>query len=418
MFSRKVLKERNVNRFFIITACLFLVSFAVLGSVKATTDSISSKAFFKAARRGDLKGITEFLEKGADLNTVDKNGNTALILASEKGHSEVVALLLQHKSDVNARNKYGRTALMAASSTDVAHLLLERRAEIEAKNNNGWTPLMHAAIHNNTDLIKFFVEKGADVNAQDRSGKTALMMLMDKGSREAIECLLENGADPNIKDKSSKTALMSAAREGRLIIAALLIDHSADVSVKDKFGKTARKIAKENRLNEMANFLRSPNAKAVLSGTGQIHINKPFLESLLDAEQVKNLLDYAEPVLKKIKVRSRGKEGNVKISGSVMNDRMFGCSVVIGMHESPSHAELYFQAVNKQFQDIMKKTPIKVKRLGDNTAAFYQNEANVMLFFTVDHLFVQVALMAPKDQLFRVSKIAEVVEKRIKQPNH
>lgn len=407
-----------MNRFFIIMlVCLFVTSFAAQSSVDAATDSISSKAFFKAARRGDLKGITGILKQGADANAVDKRGNTALILAAEKGHSEIVALLIQHKSDVNARNRNGRTALMAASSTNVANMLLAHGAEIEAKNKNGWTPLMHAAIHNNTDLIKFFVEKGADVNARDRSGKTALMMLMDKGPREAIECLLDNGADPNIKDKSSKTALMGAARQGRLIIAALLIDHGADVSIKDKFGKTARKIAKENRLKEMANFLRSPNAKAVLSGTGQIHINKPFMESLLDAEQVKNLLEYPEPVRKKIKIRSGGKEGNVNVSGSVMTNRMFGCNVVIRMHESPSHAELYLQSVNKQFKDIMKKTPMKVKRLGDNTAAFYQSEANVMLFFTVDHLFVQISLMAPKDKLTKVSKVAEVVEKRIKQPN-
>jgi len=40
-----------------------------------------------------------------------------------------------------------------------------------------------------------------------------------------------------------------------------------------------------------------------------------------------------------------------------------------------------------------------------------------MLFFTVDHLFVQISLMAPKDELPKLSKIAEMVEKRIKQPN-
>jgi ankyrin repeat protein len=411
------LKEDNVNRFFIIVlAGLIVVTFTAPGSVNPTTDSTSSKAFFKSARRGDLKGIMEMVKKGVDVNTVDKRGNTALILASEKGHGKIVEFLIQQGSDVNARNKHGRTALIAAGSTDVAHLLLAHGAEIEAKNNNGWTPLMHAAIYNNTDLIKFFVEKGADVNAKDRTGKTALMMLMDKGAREAIECLLENNADPNIKDKSSRTALMGAARKGRLIIAALLIEHGADVSVKDKFGKTARKIAKENQLDEMADFLRSPNAKALLSGTGQIRINEPFLQSLLDEEQVKNLLDYPEPVVKKIKVRSRGKEGNVTISGSVNNDRMFGCSVVVGMHESPSHAQLYFKTVNKQFKDVMKKTRFKAKRLGDNTAAFYRNEATVMLFFTVDHLFVQVSLMAPKDQLSKVSKIAKVVENRIEQP--
>jgi hypothetical protein len=87
------------------------------------------------------------------------------------------------------------------------------------------------------------------------------------------------------------------------------------------------------------------------------------------------------------------------------------------MHESPHHAERKFQSVKKQFKDIMKMPSMEVKRLGDNTAAFYQSEAIVMLFFTVDHLFAQISLMAPKDKLSKVSKIAEMVEKRIKQPN-
>jgi ankyrin repeat protein len=116
-------------------------------------------------------------------------------------------------------------------------------------------------------------------------------LLKEKHNQKVSLFNIQHKGDVNARNKHGRTALMGAAREGRLIIAALLIDHSADVSVKKKFGKTAWKVAKENKLHETANFLRSPNAKAVLSGTGQIRINEPFLGSLLDAERVENLLD-------------------------------------------------------------------------------------------------------------------------------
>jgi ankyrin repeat protein len=405
-----------MNRSFILLAIVIFLTTNTICLISKEKDSTLSKEILWAVRKGDLKGITKLYEKGANLNTTDENGNTLLILAAEKGYLEIAKFLIQHKVAVNTKNKHGRSALLATSSPDVGRLLLDNGAEIEARNNNGWTPLMYSAIRNNTKMIKFLVQKGAFMNAQDRSGRTALMMLMDKGDREAIEFLLKSGADPNIIDSRSNTALIGASSKGRLIIAAILIKHGADVSVKNTFGKTAKIIAYEKNYKDVAGFLGSLNIKEVLSGPAQVRINDSFLKSLINPDQLKHLLEYTEEVKTTIKAFKRGKEGFVTIRGSVMTDKMFSCTVVLKMHESPFFAFRYFQSVKIQFKDILKRKSFKHHKIGDESAAFFQNDMTVMLFFTVGNIFTQLTLIAPLQQLVKINNIAEMVAKQIQHP--
>lgn len=68
------------------------------------------------AFRGNVAGVINLLEQGADVNARDKDGDTALMFAAFRGHGLIVALLLQYGANVYARARNGWTAKKAAQS--------------------------------------------------------------------------------------------------------------------------------------------------------------------------------------------------------------------------------------------------------------------------------------------------------------
>jgi hypothetical protein len=239
------------------------------------------------------------------------------------------------------------------------------------------------------------------------------MMLVEKGDREAVECLLDNRADPSMANKQGKTALMRATRQGRLIIAALLVKHGADIEAEDSFGKTALDIARANQLTEMAKFLKKPRWEEVLGGAASIALDEPFMISLTDPAMLGRLFGVEHPLKTKARVLSRGREGNLTISPSVMSNTFFGCTVVVKLSESPAHAERYLQAVEKQYGELMQYPALDAPRLGDGAIAFRQNEGSAVLFFTLQHVFVQVTLMAPVGEHDKIGEIGKHVLRRL-----
>jgi ankyrin repeat protein len=77
-----------------------------------------------AAGRGDVAGVADLLDKGADINAENWRGASPLCSASEHGYVDVVKLLLDRGADVNARDlEWGRTSLINASvpASDAKH---------------------------------------------------------------------------------------------------------------------------------------------------------------------------------------------------------------------------------------------------------------------------------------------------------
>ncbi|MBI5203673.1 MAG: ankyrin repeat domain-containing protein [Nitrospirae bacterium] len=88
-----------------------------------------------AAERGDIKAVTELLNKGTDVNVkVGRYGWTALMYATNEGR------------------------------TDIAKLLIDKGADVNVKNESGWTALILAAYPGRTDIAKLLIDKGADID--------------------------------------------------------------------------------------------------------------------------------------------------------------------------------------------------------------------------------------------------------------
>ena len=71
----------------------------------------------EAAKAGNTKAISVFIDSGADLDAQDEDGETALHYAAYAGQSEAIRMLLGG-ADPSATDASGRTPLQIAQATE------------------------------------------------------------------------------------------------------------------------------------------------------------------------------------------------------------------------------------------------------------------------------------------------------------
>jgi outer membrane protein assembly factor BamB len=104
---------------------LFAAVVVAVSSAPARADD-RAEDLFAAARRGDVKAVESFLDRGVEVNAKSPYGATALHFAAVKGHVEVVKLLLKRKADPNAKDTfYSATPVMWAGMHDHVAVLGE-----------------------------------------------------------------------------------------------------------------------------------------------------------------------------------------------------------------------------------------------------------------------------------------------------
>ena len=135
---------------------------------------------------------------------------------------------------------------------------LNRGMDIDQTNISGQTLLMIVAYNGRTDLVKFCLRHGAELDKRDIAGRTPLMYASSGPFPETVKYLLRKGADPNAVDYEDKwTALMYAAAEGHMEVVRILLKKGADPGLRDVVGETAASFARKNGFNELADFLES-----------------------------------------------------------------------------------------------------------------------------------------------------------------
>lgn len=147
----------------------------------------------KAADRGNLTVVKQFLQKGVAVDVRDRYGRTPLMYTLTK--LDNVQYLVEKGADVNARDNEGETPLMKAAflgQLDVVEYLAAQGADVNVRNEQGETPLMQAT--RNLDVVKFLVEHGADVNARNNQGETLLLKAAVSGRLSIVQYLLKSGA--------------------------------------------------------------------------------------------------------------------------------------------------------------------------------------------------------------------------------
>ena len=90
-------------------------------------------ALLKSAGNGELNGVIDALQNGADMEAKESYGDTALNLAAENGHLEIVKYLIETGANIENLGGAAKTPIMNAAfagHADIVVLLIAHGAKI------------------------------------------------------------------------------------------------------------------------------------------------------------------------------------------------------------------------------------------------------------------------------------------------
>ena len=175
----------------------------------------------KLCRDGDLEGVKQALQSGADVNANDWYGSTGLMWAVDNNHNSVVALLLENQN-----------------------------IDVNWKNDGGWCALHWAVRSQNNKALKMLLNvPGIDVNIVNNKGWSAIHRAVIKDNIEGLKLLLGHPSltalTLNHKDKKGDTAVMQALTGKRLEhLAVLIADPRVDLDITDREGRSLDEVAR------------------------------------------------------------------------------------------------------------------------------------------------------------------------------
>lgn len=165
------------------------------------------RALVEAADEGDIEGVKELLDGGANINAAVDGDGSPLIIAAREGYLELVTMLLDRGADPNLGVEGDGNPLIMASReghTRIVELLLSRGARVEEVVPGDENALIQASGEGRLEVVKLLVARGADVNARvfaeqayerpQGEWRTPLNMAQRGGHREVVAFLLSAGA--------------------------------------------------------------------------------------------------------------------------------------------------------------------------------------------------------------------------------
>nr|BAC26485.1 unnamed protein product [Mus musculus] len=168
-------------------------------SRRETADSSSRKkvhfsSIHDAVRAGDVKQLSDIVERGANLNEVDAlHQFTPLHWAAHSG------------------------------SLECLHWLLWSGADATQTTTRGWTAAHIPAIRGQDACLQALIINGANLPTQDDRGCTPLHLAATHGHSFSLQIMLRSGVDPSVTDKREWKPVHYASFHGRLSCLQLLV---------------------------------------------------------------------------------------------------------------------------------------------------------------------------------------------------
>ncbi|XP_072875984.1 ankyrin repeat domain-containing protein 42 isoform X6 [Chlorocebus sabaeus] len=160
-----------------------------------------------AVRAGDVKQLSEIVERGASINEVDVlHKFTPLHWAAHSGSLECLHWLLWH-------------------GADITHVT-----------TRGWAASHIAAIRGQDACVQALIMNGANLTAQDDRGCTPLHLAATHGHSFTLQIMLRSGVDPSVADKREWRPVHYAAFHGRLGCLQLLVKWGCSIEDVDYNG--------------------------------------------------------------------------------------------------------------------------------------------------------------------------------------
>ena len=163
------------------------------------------RELYEAAAAGDIEGVKEMLDAGANPSAKIDGDGSPLIGAARSGRSEIAKLLLDQGADPNGVVEGDGSPLIQAAANgrlDQVQMLIDRGADVNLAVAGDENPLMNAAEQGHLPIVQLLVEKGADIHARIYSEKyqgggewrTAVSQARKNGHRNVVSYLESRGA--------------------------------------------------------------------------------------------------------------------------------------------------------------------------------------------------------------------------------
>jgi ankyrin repeat protein len=152
----------------------------------------------RAAYRGDVEAMQQFLDDGFPVNAGNEVGYTALMGAARGARLDMIRFLLSRGAQAGISDKRGYTAVHWAvaqpvpdGSDQVSCLcaLLDAGAVPDTQNEEGITPLMNAAWFGCRDSVRELLRRGANPLIRDKKGRAAKDLAVERKYKEVAELL-------------------------------------------------------------------------------------------------------------------------------------------------------------------------------------------------------------------------------------
>ncbi|KAF9281516.1 hypothetical protein BGZ74_002329 [Mortierella antarctica] len=186
--------------------------------------SAKNQVYWETVCAGDLEGIQQFINDGAETNIVAPPGLTKRPSVASFGSSsdQSINSTLQtalSASPMHSRDAEGNNGVLLtcrSQQLDMLRYLLANDYTVDIANYGGTTPLMLAAILNNLEMARIVLEHTKDkdyINRQDVLGNSAVHLCVAGESLEMLEELLKAEPDLGQPNNEGDTALIIAAKQ-------------------------------------------------------------------------------------------------------------------------------------------------------------------------------------------------------------
>lgn len=197
---------------------------------------------YEAAKKGDLAGVRQALDKGADINALDPEcSETALHAAVDQSQKAVVDLLLSKGANPDiVSGQHFTPLIIAAAMGDVAlpmvESLLAGKANPELAPttgpNAGGAPMHIAASNGSNAILARLLAAGAKPKVLP-NGSTLMHMAAIGGNAETVDIVVKAGLSVDAVDSQSRTPLHLTGITGNSAVARKLIDLGAPLDKRD-----------------------------------------------------------------------------------------------------------------------------------------------------------------------------------------
>lgn len=328
----------------------------VLRGCGADQSGFAVQEYLRAAMRGDVARVREYLDLGMDVNAVYANGAKALISAIRNGHIEVVRLLLERgaKAMTTSTAKAWGTAFHADALSlaaegghlEMVRLLIKAGADAKKSRMFGQSALEAAARNGHAEVIRELIRAGASIRTSD--ALEALEGAVRNRKQDAAFALLTAGMKP--RGREGANLLVSAAEKGMVRVVKALLAAGVDPKQRNEFDEAALQVAKAGGHKEIVAVLekaRSPQAS-------------PGLQ-LVEAAEEGDVRTVHRLILEGVDIESRDAKGATALIRASANGHLAAMSALLKAGANPNAATRTVKRDSKQLfhhMELTSETPL------------------------------------------------------------